>query len=565
MTKIFNDPADFAGDMLAGFARAFPAFVQRMPGGVVRATQAAPGKVAVVIGGGSGHYPAFAGWVGPGLADAAVVGDVFSSPSTQQVMAVAAAAEAGGGVLLSYGNYAGDVLNFEAARAQLNEAGIPTRSVVVSDDLASAPRDERSLRRGTAGDLVVVKIAGAAAEAGYDLERVVEVAERANAGTVSLGIAFAGPTPPGAERPLFTLPDGRMGVGLGIHGEPGVTEEPLVRAADLARLLVERVLAERPDGARRAAVLLNGMGSTMYEELFVLWNEVLPRLESAGVDVVEPEVGEFITSLDMAGLSLTVAWLDDELEALWAAPAHSPAYRKGHAMTAPPAPRPVVPVTERVIPAASEASRQVAKVVQAALETAADTLARNERELGDLDAVAGNGDHGRVMARGARAAADAAARAVAEGAGTATTLLVAADAWSDRAGGSSGALWGTGLRAAARVLSDIDLPPQGVPAACRSALDAITAHGNARVGDKTVVDAFLPFVESLEADLAAELPLGPAWVNASTVATRAADATASLSPRLGRARPLAARSLGHRDPGAVSFAIVVTAIAEHLA
>ncbi|MBK1785269.1 dihydroxyacetone kinase family protein [Prauserella cavernicola] len=565
MTKIFNDPADFARDTLSGFARAFPGLVQRVPGGVVRASQAGRGKVAIVVGGGSGHYPAFAGWVGPGLADAAVVGDVFSSPSTQQVVAVASAAEAGGGVVLSYGNYAGDVLNFEAARAQLIDAGIPVRSVVVSDDLASAPRDERSLRRGTAGDLVVVKIAGAAAEAGYDLEGVVRVAERTNAATVSLGIAFEGPTPPGARGPLFTVRDGRMGVGLGIHGEPGVSEEPLLGARELAELLVRRLLAERPEGMRRATVLLNGMGSTKYEELFVLWNEVVPRLEAEGVEVVEPEVGELITSLDMEGLSLTVAWLDDELEALWGAPAHSPAFRKGPATAAPLTPRPVPVVAERAIPESSEVSRQVAKVVHAAFETAATALAEAEPELGDLDSVAGNGDHGRVMARGARAAASAAGRAVEAGAGTTTTLLLAADAWSDRAGGSSGALWGAGLRAAARVLSDTDLPSQAVQVACRSALDAVTAYGNARVGDKTVVDAFLPFTESLEADLAAELPLGPAWVNASAVAARAAESTASLSPRLGRARPLATRSLGHRDPGAVSFAVVVTAIAEHVA
>ncbi|ASR35839.1 D-erythrulose kinase [Prauserella marina] len=565
MTKIFNDPADFAGDMLSGFARAFPGFVQRVPGGVVRATQAAPGKVAVVTGGGSGHYPAFAGWVGTGLADAAVVGDVFSSPSTQQVVAVATAADAGAGVVLSYGNYAGDVLNFEAARAQLTESGIPVRSVVVSDDLASAPRDERSLRRGTAGDLVVVKIAGAAAEAGYDLEGVVRVAERTNAGTVSLGVAFEGPTPPGSPGPLFTMNEGRMGVGLGIHGEPGVSEEPLLGARELAGLLTGRVLAERPESARRATVLLNGMGATKYEELFVLWNEVVPALEAEGVEIVEPEVGELITSLDMAGLSLTITWLDDELEALWGAPAQSPAYRKGPAEAAPLTPRPVPEIVERAIPESSEASRHVAKLVHAAFETAANALAEAEPELGELDSVAGNGDHGRVMARGARAAATAAGRAVEAGAGTATTLLFAADAWSDRAGGSSGALWGAGLRAAARVLADTDPPPNAVQAACRSALDAVTTYGNARVGDKTVVDAFLPFTESLEADLAAELPLGPAWVNASAVAARAAEATASLSPRLGRARPLAARSLGHRDPGAVSFAVVVTAIAEHVA
>jgi dihydroxyacetone kinase len=566
MTKIFNDPSDFAAETLAGFVRAFPTLVQKVPGGVIRAAAPTPGKVAVVIGGGSGHYPAFAGWVGPGLADGAVVGDVFASPSAHQVVSVAMAVQAGAGVLLTYGNYAGDVLNFKAAREDLIASGVTTRSIVVTDDLASAPRTDQLLRRGTAGDLFVIKVAGAAAEAGYDLDAVALLAARANKWTSSLSVAFTGCTLPGSGGPLFSLPEGRMGVGLGLHGEPGISEEPLLRAAELADLLVERVLSERPESAQRAVVLVNGMGSTRYEELFVLWNEIAPRLEHRGVDIVEPEVGELITSLDMAGVSLTLSWLDDELEAMWGAPASSPAYHKtpiepGAAVIH----RPVQPPVARVVPEASADSKEIAKRIHVALESVADALAEHETELAELDTVAGNGDHGRVMVRGARAAAAAAARAVAEGAGAATTLLHAADAWSDRAGGSSGALWGTGLRAGASVLSDEEITAVVARTAPRAALDAVTAYGNARLGDKTVVDAFLPFVESLEADLLVELPLGAAWVNAAAAADRSAEATASLTPRLGRARPLAARSLGHADPGAVSFAIAMAAVSEHFA
>ena len=201
MTKIYNDPADFSGEALSGFAGAFPKYVQQVPGGLVRAGPPSPGKVAVVIGGGTGHYPAFAGWVGPGMADGAVVGDVFASPSTQQIVSVARAADAGGGIFLSYGNYAGDVLNFDAARDQLIAAGVPTRSVVVTDDLASAPPEDRPLRRGTAGDLIVIKIASAAAESGYDLDGVAAVADRVNKRTASLSVAFSGCTPPAPGRP----------------------------------------------------------------------------------------------------------------------------------------------------------------------------------------------------------------------------------------------------------------------------------------------------------------------------------------------------------------------------
>ena len=564
MTKICNDPADFSGEALSGFASAFPRYVQQVPGGLVRAGPLSPGRVAVVVGGGTGHYPAFAGWVGPGMADGAVVGDVFASPSAQQIVSVALAADAGGGILLSYGNYAGDVLNFNAARDQLIAAGVPTRSVVVTDDLASAPPEDRPLRRGTAGDLIVVKVAAAAADAGYDLDGVAAVADRVNRRTSSLSVAFSGCTPPGSAAPLFTLAPGQMAVGLGLHGEPGISEGPLLSAADLAELLVSRVLVERPESATQAAVLVNGLGATRYEELFLLWHEVAPRLEAAGVEVVDPEVGELVTSLDMAGVSLTIGWLDDETCALWCAPANSPAYRK-IAMEPVPAARPIQPPVARAIPAASEASRLIAKSIVAAMESTAESLAEHEAELNQLDAVAGNGDHGRVMLRGARAAAAAAQRAVADDAGAATTLLLAADAWSDRAGGTSGALWGAGLRAGARVMSDETISPDTATTALRAALDAVTAYGNARLGDKTLVDAFLPFVDSFDDDMQAGLPLGAAWVNAADAAARSADATASLTPRLGRARPLAARSLGHADPGAVSFAIAMAAVSEHFA
>jgi dihydroxyacetone kinase len=565
MTKIFNDPADFSGETLSGFARAFPKYVQQVPGGVVRANPPAPGKVAVVVGGGTGHYPAFAGWVGPGLADGAVVGDVFASPSAQQIVSVALAADAGGGIFLSYGNYAGDVLNFDAARDQLIAAGVPTRSVVVADDLASAPPEDRPLRRGTAGDLIVVKVAAAAAESGYDLDTVASVADRVNRRTSSLSVAFSGCTPPGSDAPLFSLAPGQMAVGLGLHGEPGISEEPVLRAADLAELLVDRILAERPGDATQAAVLVNGMGATRYEELFVLWHEVAPRLDAADVEMVDPEIGELVTSLDMAGVSLTIGWLDDESRILWSAPANAPAYRKIAMEPVTATTRTVRLPAARTIPAASPASRLVAKNIVAALESAAESLAEHEAELGQLDSFAGNGDHGRVMTRGARAAVAAARRAVADDAGASTTLLLAADAVSDRAGGTSGALWGAGLRAAARVMSDDEVPSGIATTALRAALDAVTAYGNARLGDKTLVDAFLPFVESFEVDILAGLPVGAAWVNAAEAAARSADATSSLTPRLGRARPLAARSLGHADPGAVSFAIAMAAVSEHFA
>ncbi|WP_084789318.1 dihydroxyacetone kinase family protein, partial [Saccharomonospora iraqiensis] len=330
MTRLYDDPATFSDDMVAGFVTAHPDRVRRVPGGVVRATRPHRGKVAVVTGGGSGHYPAFCGTVGPGFADGAVVGNIFTAPSAEDAYSVARAAERGGGVVFSFGNYAGDTLNFGLAVDRLRGDGIAAHTVVVTDDVASAPAGARDRRRGVAGDFVVFKVAAAAAEEGYDLAEVVRVAEHANARTRSLGVAFDGCTLPGGDDPLFTVPAGRMGLGLGIHGEPGISEQALPSAAELAQTLVDGVLADAPEAASgRVTAILNGLGATKYEELFVTYRTVARLLAEAGLEVVAPEVGELVTSLDMAGCSLTLTWLDDELERLWQAPADTPAYRKG--------------------------------------------------------------------------------------------------------------------------------------------------------------------------------------------------------------------------------------------
>jgi dihydroxyacetone kinase len=300
MTYLYNDPVDFADELIDGFVAANQSWVRAVSGGVVRNAKPTPGQVAVVIGGGSGHYPAFAGLVGPGLAHGAAMGNLFASPSAQQVYSVAKAASQGGGVLLSYGNYAGDVLNFNQAQDRLNAEGIPCRTVVVTDDVSSASLDEVAKRRGIAGDLAVFKAAAAAAEAGADLEEVVRLAQKANDRTRSFGVAFSGCTLPGADEPLFTVPDGRMAIGMGIHGEQGIDEVDIPSASDLAKLMVERLLAERPEGATKAAVILNGLGSVKYEELFVLYRSISQLLDDAEVEIVEPDVGELVTSFQMA-------------------------------------------------------------------------------------------------------------------------------------------------------------------------------------------------------------------------------------------------------------------------
>ncbi|PDT79885.1 dihydroxyacetone kinase family protein [Sinorhizobium sp. BJ1] len=566
MTTIFDAPEDFATTALAGFAAIYARNVRLVKGGVVRSTKVPRGKVAVVIGGGSGHYPAFAGYVGPGLADAAVAGDVFASPSTAAVARVCRHADQGGGVLLGFGNYAGDVLNFGVAAERLRSEGIDVRVVPVTDDVASASVETPAKRRGIAGDLVVFKIAGAAAEAGKSLDEVERLARLANDRTVSFGVAFGGCTLPGAPGPLFAVPKGQMALGLGIHGEPGISEEKTATASDLAKLLTGKLLAERPAGTRKVAVVLNGLGSTKYEELFVLWTAVAKELADAGLEVVDPECGEFVTSLDMQGCSLTLLWLDEELEALWRAPADAPVLRKGTIIAAEPA-------TDEIVDAegpqsfgiASEGSRASGKCIAGLIGTIADALRAAEEELGRIDAIAGDGDHGQGMRRGSAAALEAANAAVAAGAGAASVLAAAGDAWADRAGGTSGAIWGLALRSWSNAFSDDEkVSDTAVVEGARLALDGITRLGRAQVGDKTLVDALVPFVETLERVVAAGKPLIDAWKAAAKAAQDAAEATSSLTPKLGRARPLAEKSIGHPDAGAISLALVARVAGDFL-
>ena len=573
MTRIFSDPDAFVADALRGFAAAHREEVALVDGGVVRAQPLEPGRVAVLIGGGSGHYPAFAGFVGPGLAAGAVCGNIFTSPSTAQALRVARAADAGGGVLFTYGRYAGDVIHFGEAERRLRADGVDARTVLITDDVASAPPDARDERRGIAGILCVFHIAGAAAERGDSIDEVERLAAHANSRTRSHGVAFAGCTLPGADHPLFEVPEGVMSIGLGIHGEPGVRDVLLQTAAELAVTLAEPLLAERPEGCTRAAVILNGLGSVKYEELFVLFGDVAEHLESHGIAIVEPECGEFVTSLDMAGVSLTVLWLDDELEELWRAPASAPGFRKGSvARTASrgshrdPATRDRSPepaqTTRAPASVITEASRHAAVVARRMLQRARDAVGAQVEHLGELDAVAGDGDHGIGMLRGLNAAVSA-TEAADEGTGVRELLERAGDAWSETAGGTSGALWGAALAELGQALGDRDrYTSTDVAAAVAAACRRVGEVGGAKPGDKTMLDAMAPFQESLTAGVTAGEELATALAVAASAAREGADATSAMTPRLGRARPLAERSIGHPDPGATSFWIIADAIAQ---
>jgi dihydroxyacetone kinase len=334
---------------------------------------------------------------------------------------------------------------------------------------------------------------------------------------------------------------------------------------ELAATLVSKVLAERPDGAVRAAVVVNGLGATKYEELYALYGDLAPLLTDAGVEIVAPEVGELVTSLDMAGCSLSLTWLDPELETYWTAAADTPAFRRGNAAVSTMfTERHTVQaaVADESVVVASEDSIAAAAVARSAVLAISAVVEENKDHLGQLDSIAGDGDHGIGMSRGARAAAEAAAQT--EG-GVQTVLAAAGAAFGDKAGGTSGILWGLLLDGVGKSLGNTDrASTERVVGAVRESATALQTFSKAQLGDKTMLDALFPFVDALVERTAEGESLADAWAAAADVCREAAEATAVLVPKIGRARPLAERSVGTPDPGAISLGLIVTAIGKVL-
>ncbi len=329
--KLINDGNAAVDEMLVGIIAAHGRHLWRpdhAPRAVVARHGPRPGKVALVIGGGSGHEPTFLGFVGKGLADAAAIGNVFASPPPQPAVDAAIASSGGAGVLFMYGNYAGDVMNFDMASELLEMEGIEARTVLTTDDIASAP--ERDKRRGVAGNVFIFKAAGAAADMMLPLDEVEHIARHANARTYTMGVALSACSLPQTRRPNFELPVGEMEIGMGIHGEPGVRRGPLAPANAVADEIMDAILKEMdaPSGGS-VAVLINSLGSTPLMELYILYARVAERLEAAGLSIHTALVGPYCTSLEMAGASITIMHLDDELTRMIDHPCDCAMFRVG--------------------------------------------------------------------------------------------------------------------------------------------------------------------------------------------------------------------------------------------
>ena len=333
MKKILNNPENYVDEMLAGLTAAHPEYY-RLHGDsgkvVARPTVGKAGQVGSVTGGGSGHLPVFSGYVGEGLLDACAIGDVFASPSAEQMADAIRAADSGAGVLRLYGNYGGDVMNFDMAGELVEFEDISCSSVLLVDDVASAPPEEAKKRRGVAGMVYAFKMAGAAAEEGRDLNGVTAVAQKAADACRSIGAALSPCTVPQAGKPTFEIANDEMEMGMGIHGEPGVWRGKLQTADEMAGEMMDRLLADMPLAAGdRVSIMVNSLGATPPEELYILYRVVKARLDEVKTTIVMPLIGRYATSMEMTGVSFTLCKLDDELEALLTAPCDCAFWRVG--------------------------------------------------------------------------------------------------------------------------------------------------------------------------------------------------------------------------------------------
>lgn len=559
MKKLINDPATVVRDMLEGVVALSPATVLLADENVViRSGLLAPEKrrVAVLSGGGSGHEPAHAGYVGAGMLTVAVAGDVFTSPSTDAVLAGIRAAAGPAGALVIVKNYTGDRLNFGLAAELARAEGIPVEIVVVADDVALKDTVPNDRRRGIAGTVLVHKLAGAAAEQGLPLQEVARIAREAAGKLSSMGISLGSCTLPAVGRPGFVLGDAEIEVGLGIHGEQGVRRMSIASADELVKLVFETIEADgRLKSDDRVALLVNGLGSTPPMELAVVARSAVARMEAKGVVVERAWAGTFLSALDMPGFSLSVMHVDDAMLNLIDAPTDAGAWPRGGAVNR----NRVLPsagvkksVTAEIrITAAGERLRSVAERVARALIAAEPTLTQ-------LDSVTGDGDLGTSMVRGAEAILALPRESFADVSGG---LMAMANAMRKAIGGSSGPFYATGLMRASRHLAGIEKPTaQQMAEAFVAAVLAVSELGGARPGDRTMIDALHPAAETFRDKLAAGASADEAWRSASAAGIAGAEATASMKPRLGRASYLGERAIGHPDAGAVAVSIWLEAI-----
>lgn len=566
MKKLINQPSAVVEEMVQGLVAIYPG-LRRLPGQTVLVRAEIPERdqrrVAVISGGGSGHEPAHAGYVGRGMLSAAVAGDVFTSPSPDAVLAAIRATAGAAGALLIIKNYTGDRLNFGLAAELARAEGIPVETVLVADDVALAASPEHAGRRGLAGTILVHKIAGAVAESGAPLAAVTAAARGAAEAVRTMGLALTSCTVPAAGRPGFTLGETEIELGLGIHGEPGVRRAALESADLLVERLLEVILADATlVPGTRVVLLINNLGATPPMELAVVGRHALSVLAGRGAIVERVYCGTFLSALEMAGVSLSVLPVDDQRVAWLDLPTDAPAWPNAAAQPR----RRGSPVAD--IPAAMSSEgaplpggprTSMGKLLESAILVATERLIQAAPRLTEMDQVTGDGDLGISLERGSQAVRQALSTyPLDEPAGTLRGL---AGTLQRALGGTSGPLYAAFfLRAAGSLGRAGGEDALDWAKAVRAGCQAIEELGGARLGDRTMLDALVPAAAALESG--AKLRQGRSEIlrSVAEASREGVRATAEMLPRRGRSSYLGERVLGHPDPGAEAVAVLLEAL-----
>jgi dihydroxyacetone kinase len=566
MKKLINRPAAVVEEMVEGLAAVYPG-LRKLPGHTVLIRSDLPPpserRVAVISGGGSGHEPAHAGYVGRGMLAAAVAGDVFTSPGPDAVLAAVRATAGPAGALLVVKNYTGDRLNFGLAAELARAEGIPVETVLVADDVALAAADNAG-RRGLAGTVLVHKVAGATAEAGAALAEVAAAARAAAQAVRTMGVALSPCTVPAAGRPGFSLGDDEIELGLGIHGEPGVRRGPLEPADALVDRLLGTILADlAPTTGDRVVLLVNNLGATPLMELAIVARRAVAILQERRLVLERVYLGTFLSALEMAGVSLSVLPVDAERLARLDAPTDAPAWpnaaaRPRTATAAPPGSTVPTPSVPAVTPAAPRTP--LGQALGAGLRAATDALIVAAPRLTAMDQVVGDGDLGISLERGARAVQAALLSYPLDD--PAATLHALAVTLQRSLGGTSGPLYAAFfLRAAGSLRRGRPKDPATWAEAFRAGCAGLGELGGAAAGDRTMLDALVPAAAAFHDAVGAGRSVADALRAAAAAAAAGARATAGMRPRRGRSSYLGDRVLGHPDPGAEAVAVWLGALA----
>lgn len=573
--KILNtDVANVAEESLAGYLLAYRKYYKKIGEyNAFKYRRHRKDKVALVIGGGSGHDPLFSGFCGAGLADAVANGNICASPNPELICAAAKEVDQGKGVLFIYGNYAGDNLNFDMAEEMCRAEGMKTAHVREWDDFASAPKERITDRRGIAGDVYTIKIAGAACDTGLSLEEVTRIAGKARDNTSTIGLATSPGTLPGNEKPTFEIADDEMEFGMGLHGEPGIERTKMMPCSDMVERMYSELKAEMElQEGDEIAVLVNGLGSTPLLELNLVYYELYKRMHRDGLKVYDAEVKIYCTCMEMGGFSITFLKLDDELKKYYDMPCYSPYYAKGE-FTGVSASSDVDEEEEEI--EFDENDVEPARIIRSKegeltelngedtrnmLLYVADKIIANKPYLTEVDSAIGDGDHGIGMAGGMQKAKKKLLKM--EGTENAYGLFeTAGQAMLMSMGGASGVIFGSLYLAGAKGMEPKTvLTAQDFSQMERKSLTAIQERGGAHPGDKTMVDALAPAVEAMEKNC------NKSFLEMLKAAEEAAregmEDTKKYVAKFGRAKSLLERAIGHQDAGATSVYLIFQGMRE---